>query len=79
MFVVAAEDIAGSSNAEDLARRLTLVDETGALRLDQFAIIEFDTPAGIASPYNRSAPGLMLGGSTGRRRAGIYHPEASAQ
>ena len=48
-----------------MAWRLTLVDETGALRSGPFAVITFDTPVmGVASPVLRTNPGFVNGGRT---------------
>lgn len=61
VFVTAADDIAGLNSAQ-IGERLTLLDGTGAVRKGPFAVIEFDTPSGIASPLNRMNPGFINGG-----------------
>jgi len=43
---------------------LTLLNRAGDLRRGPFAIIEFDTPAGIASPVLRTNPGFVGFGRT---------------
>jgi len=63
-FVTSADDIAGITNSGDLARRLTLVDDAGQLREGPFGVLEFDTPAGLASPINRTTPGFVGRGRT---------------
>ncbi len=63
-FVTAADDIANITDASNLARRLTLVDEFGELRRGPFAVFEFDTPAGIASPILRTDTGFVGKGLT---------------
>ncbi|MCH7480810.1 MAG: hypothetical protein IIC79_05395 [Chloroflexi bacterium] len=65
VFVTAADDILGYSNSNALAKRLTLIDDSGALLQGPFAVIEFDTPAiGIASPVFRNFPGFVGKGQT---------------
>jgi hypothetical protein len=65
VFVTAADDIAGITNSTDLARRLTMLDNTGALRRGPFAVLQFDTPAmGLASPIRRTNPGFVGSGRT---------------
>ena len=65
VFVTAADDILGYSNSNALAKRLTLVDDSGALLKGPLAVIEFDTPAiGIASPVFRNFPGFVGRGQT---------------
>ena len=44
VFVTAAADIRRIRTARGLAKKLTLLDETGRLRQEPFAVIEFDTP-----------------------------------
>jgi hypothetical protein len=61
VFVTAADDIAGLNSAQ-IGEHLTLLDGTGAVRKGPFAVIEFDTPGGIASPLNRTNPGFINGG-----------------
>lgn len=53
VFVTGADDIAGLSSSDAIAQRLTLLDNAGQARSGLFAILEFDTPAGIASPVFR--------------------------
>jgi hypothetical protein len=62
--VTAVDDIAGINNSVDLARRLTLVDASGNLVKGPYAILEFDTPLGIASPILRTNPGFVGQGLT---------------
>lgn len=61
VFATAADDIAGLNSAQ-IGEHLTLLDGTGAVRKGPFAVIEFDTPGGIASPLNRTNPGFVNGG-----------------
>ncbi len=61
VFVTAADDIAGLNSAQ-IGEHLTLLDGTCAVRKGPFAVIEFDTPSGIASPLNRTNPGFINGG-----------------
>jgi YD repeat-containing protein len=63
-FVTAAADIRRIRTARGLAKKLTLVDETGQLRQGPFIVIEFDTPWGIATPVFRNDPGFVGGGRT---------------
>jgi len=65
VFVAAAEDIAGITSSELLAQALSLIDPAGNLIRGPFAVIEFDTPEGIACPINRDDPGFEPGGQTG--------------
>ena len=59
------DDIARLTTAEEIAQRLTLVDEAGKLRPGPFAVIEFDTPgSGIASPIRRTTDGFVGFGQT---------------
>ena len=65
VFTTGAPDVAGVASSEEMAKRLTLIDETGALRSGPFAVIAFDTPVtGIASPVRRTNPGFINGGRT---------------
>lgn len=66
-WVTAADNLAGIDTIEGAAKRLTLVDGNGQLRLGGNAIVEFNIrdSAPIASPYNRSNPGFVNGGRTG--------------
>jgi len=64
VFVTAAADIRRIRTARGLAKKLTLVDETGQLRQGPFIVIEFDTPWGIATPVFRNDPGFVGGGRT---------------
>lgn len=69
VFVTAVEDIVDITNSSELAYRLTLLDESGNLVPGPFAILEFDTPTGIASPILRNNPGFIGQGLTkGRAR-----------
>ncbi|TQE92839.1 MAG: hypothetical protein FKY71_18960 [Spiribacter salinus] len=64
-FVTSADDLAGASSSDEIARRLTLLDSQGQLRSGPFGIIEFDTPSsGIASPIFRNNPGFTGFGQT---------------
>jgi len=64
-WVTAAEDLAGVNTSQALARRLTLVDATGALIPGPRAVIEFDAvTGGLASPVFRDAPGFVGRGMT---------------
>jgi RHS repeat-associated protein len=63
-FVTAAEDISSINNSVDLARRLTLVDKSGNLLPGPYAVHEFNTPFGIASPVFRNNPGFVGQGLT---------------
>lgn len=49
-----------------MAKKLTLIDKEGALRLNSNAVVEFrlKNPSGIASPINRTDPGFVGGGRT---------------
>ncbi|QVK18249.1 hypothetical protein KHQ81_00590 [Mycoplasmatota bacterium] len=66
-FITAADDLAGINTIEGAAKRLTLLEPSGALRLDGNAIVEFRLKSvkGIRSPYNRTYPGFINGGLTG--------------
>jgi RHS repeat-associated protein len=64
VFVTAADDIADILSSESLAERLTLLNNEGKLRRGPFAVIEFDTPGGIASPVFRTNPGFVGFGLT---------------
>jgi hypothetical protein len=64
VFVTAADDIAGITSAAGIAERLTLVDEAGNVIPGARAIIEFDTPLGLASPVFRTNPGFVGRGLT---------------
>ncbi len=64
VFVTGADDISGMSSAQ-IGERLSLFDASGAPRKGPFAVIEFDVPAGIASPINRTNPGFVGQGLTG--------------
>jgi RHS repeat-associated protein len=63
-FVTAADDIAGIGSSGGLAQRLTLVDKAGNMVPGARAIIEFDTPLGLASPVFRTNPGFIGRGFT---------------
>ncbi len=65
-WVTAAEDLKGITSIEEVAKKLTLVEKDGALRLKSNAIVEFrlKNPSGIASPINRLDPGFIGGGKT---------------
>ena len=58
VFVTAADDIKGL-DTKGIANRLGIPPNN-----EGFKIIEFDTPAGIASPVNRSNVGFVGGGRT---------------
>lgn len=58
VFVTAAEDIKGL-NATEIANKLTIPESNSG-----FKVIEFETPSGIASPFNRTNPGFINGGKT---------------
>jgi len=64
VFVTAASDIRRIKTSRGLARKLTLIDEQGRLRVGRMMIIEFDTPQGIASPVFRDFPGFVGRGRT---------------
>ncbi|MFZ5909211.1 MAG: polymorphic toxin type 10 domain-containing protein [Chloroflexota bacterium] len=65
VFVTAADDIAGIETSEELAQRLTLIDNEGKFLRGPFGILEFDTPTtGLASPINRKNPGFVGTGKT---------------
>ena len=64
VFVTAADDVMGIQSSEALAERLTLLNKAGELRRGPFAVIEFDTPSGIASPIFRTNPGFVGFGRT---------------
>jgi RHS repeat-associated protein len=64
VFVTAADDIVDIRSSESLAERLTLLNNAGKLRRGPFAVIEFDTPSGIASPVFRTNPGFVGFGRT---------------
>lgn len=64
VFVTAADDILDIRFSESLAERLTLLNNEGKLRRGPFAVIEFDTPSGIASPVFRTNPGFVGFGRT---------------
>jgi hypothetical protein len=66
-WITAADDLAGISTVEGAAKRLTLVDEAGNLRLASDAVVIFRIKnlSNLASPYNRSNPGFVNGGLTG--------------
>jgi hypothetical protein len=65
VFVTAADDVRGITSAADLARRLTLVEETGGFRKGPFTIIEFDNPCRTTVvPTMRSEAGWIPGGQT---------------
>lgn len=66
IFVVAADDIAGISTPEELAKRLTLLNESGQLNVKSYAIIEFnlDDVTNLTFPVFRSNPGFISGGYT---------------
>lgn len=62
--MTAASDIRRIKTARGLAKKLTLIDEQGNLRVGRMMIIEFDTPFGIASPVFRNFPGFVGKGRT---------------
>jgi hypothetical protein len=65
VFVTAADDIADIASSEELAKRLTLLDNSGNPARGPFAILEFDTPSvGVASPILRDNPGFIGKGRT---------------
>jgi RHS repeat-associated protein len=65
VFVTAADDIAGITSSQELAKRLALLDNSGNPLQGPLAILEFDTPSeGIASPILRNNPGFVGGGRT---------------
>ena len=64
VFVTAASDIRHIKTARGMARKLTLIDEHGNLRVGRMMIVEFDTPPGIATPIFRSFPGFVGRGRT---------------
>jgi hypothetical protein len=66
VFVTAADDIADVIDAYSLARRLTLIDETGNLLQGPFGIVEFTLHSlrGLASPVFRMDPGFVGFGRT---------------
>ncbi|MGH8550819.1 MAG: polymorphic toxin type 10 domain-containing protein [Methylococcales bacterium] len=68
-FVTACDDLAGLTSSTGITERLTLLNRVGELRRGPFAIIEFDTPSGIASPVFRTDPGFIgFGRTTGGAR-----------
>ena len=65
VFVTAADDLAGITSSQELAKRLTLLDNSGNPLQGPLAILEFDTPSvGVASPVFRNNPGFVGGGRT---------------
>ncbi len=66
VFIAGADDIAGITSSEELARRLTLLDSSGNLRQGPFAVLEFSLPSneGIAVPVFRNNTGFIQGGQT---------------
>lgn len=65
VFVTEASQLKGLKNSDEIAKKLTLLNEDGSLVKGPFRIIEFDTPAeGLAQPINRSNPGYVNGGKT---------------
>jgi hypothetical protein len=65
VFVTAADDITGITSSQELAKRLTLLDNNGKLVPGPFAVLEFDTPsAGVASPILRDNLGFVGKGRT---------------
>ena len=64
VFVTGADDIAGLSSSDAIAQQLTILDNAVELRSGPFAVLEFDTPAGIASPVFRKNPGFVGSGRT---------------
>ena len=65
VFVTDASQLKGLTTSEQIAQKLTLVDEQGNLIKGPFRIIEFDTPlSGLAQPLNRVNPGFIPGGQT---------------
>ena len=64
VFVTAADDLAGISTSSGIAERLTLMSPGGKSISGPFRVLEFDTPAGIASPIRRTNPGFVGGGRT---------------
>lgn len=63
-FVTAAEDVAGVRTARELAERLTLLNREGSLRTGPFALLEFETPSGIASALRSDKFGFIGSGRT---------------
>lgn len=68
VFVTGADDIANISSSTQLARRLTLLDETGHFVKGPFAVLEFDAVDEMAVPILRSylgftGRGVTLGGA----------------
>lgn len=52
------------SSSPSLSTSWTFLDHAGNLRRGPLAIIEFDTPSGIATPVLRSDPGFVGYGRT---------------
>jgi RHS repeat-associated protein len=64
-FVADASQLKGLTTSEQIAQKLTLVDEGGNLIRGPFRLIEFDAPMqGLAQPFNRTNPGFINGGKT---------------
>ena len=65
-FIVAADDIAGVSTPEALAKRLTLLNQNGQLDVKSYAIIEFNlnNVSDLTFPVFRNNPGFISGGYT---------------
>ena len=64
VFVTGADDIADISSSTQLARRLTLLDETGHFVKGPFAVLEFDAVDEMAVPILRSYLGFTGRGVT---------------
>ena len=64
VFVSNAGEVSSISSSRVLAERLTLLNKAGELRTGPFAVIEFDVPAGIASPIFRTNRGFVGFGRT---------------
>ena len=65
-WITAADDLKGINSVTDVAKRLTLIDASGNLRLTGNVIVEFELKdmSGLASPSNRPNPGFINGGRT---------------
>lgn len=75
-FVTGAADVEGISSAQGLAERLTLLKGDGTLDTGPKAIIEFDTPDGVAVPVFRENEGFVPGGYTGGQAREFVVPNA---
>lgn len=62
--MTAADDLAGISTSSGIAERLTLLGPGGKPISCPFRVLEFDIPAGIASPLRRTNPGFIGGDRT---------------